>query len=166
MYWQCLHRNQCRPKCKSRLTTLDQNVIREQPHCHGPEIRDVHRAHVISRLKSDRSHQSPGDIVRVELLAAAVDVKMALPNPLNLRQRILRACRKDLGPQPPPATSARAYVIADTSTGAPVTPTDPPVLFLLFDDVSSTGKIILFWMSSTFLALRPPPSSSLRPGSS
>ena len=101
MYWQCLHRIQCRPKCKSRLTTLDQNVIREQPHCHGPEIRDVHRAHVISRLKSDRSHQSPVDIVRIELLAAAVDVKMALPNPLNLRQQILRARRKDLGPQPP-----------------------------------------------------------------
>ena len=156
MYWQCLHRIQCRPKCKSRLTTQDQNVIREQPHYHGPEIRDVHKAYVISRLKSNRSHQS----------AAAVDVKMALPNPLNLRQQILRARRKDLGPQPPPTTSARAYVIADTSTGAPVTPTDPPVLFLLFDDVSSTGKRILFWMSSTFLALRPPPSSSLRPGSS
>ena len=116
-----------------------------------------------------------------ELLAAAVDVKMALPNPLNLRQQILRACRKDLGPQPPPATSARAYVIADTSTGAPVTPTDPPVLFLLFDDVSSTGKRILFWMSPTFLAainnrsvrilfidgtFKTTPSSSLRPGSS
>ena len=100
MYWQCLHRIQCRPKCKSRLTTLDQNVIREQPHCHGPEIRDVHKAYVISRLKSNRSHRS----------AAAVDVKMALPNPLNLRQQILRACRKDLGPQPPPATSARAYM--------------------------------------------------------
>jgi len=50
------------------------------------------------------------------------------------------------------ANSARTYVIADTSTGAPVTPTDPPVLFLLYDDVSSTGKRILFWMSPTFLA--------------
>ena len=69
-----------------------------------------------------------------------------------MRQQILRARRKDLGPQPPPATSARTYVIADTTTDAPVTPTDPPVLFLLFDDVSSTGKIILFWMSPTFLA--------------
>ena len=85
-----------------------------------------------------------------ELLAAAVDVKMVLSNPLNLRQQILRARRKDLGPQPPPATSARTYVIDDTTiywSAAPVTPTDPcaipPVWWCLFWVFYRQGNLIL-----------------------
>ena len=40
-YWQCLHRHHSVPQCKSRLTTLGHEVVREQPHSHAPGLRVV-----------------------------------------------------------------------------------------------------------------------------
>ena len=94
---------------------------------------------------------TPWDLVREELLAAPPDVKIDPANPLNLRQLVLRSRRKDLGPQPPrPVTSATTYVIADATTGH-TSPTDPPLPFLKFNELTSAGKRVLVWISPTFL---------------
>ena len=69
------YRNQCRPKCKARLTTFDQYVIREQPHCHGTEIWYVHKAQSLGWRVTDH-------ISHPEILSAWLETKLACKAPI------------------------------------------------------------------------------------